>query len=109
MIQSVDFEEESNKEFDEGEIEIMQDHSATCKYIPGNEAHDYSRNRNLNPTKNEVNLSFSKHTENSSFYTENQSSAKEKLWFHPVNCQIFLYFPLRLESVNSEYINFSLI
>jgi hypothetical protein len=42
---------EFNKEFDEGEIEIMQDHSATCKYIPGNEAHDYSRNRNLNPTK----------------------------------------------------------
>jgi len=80
MIQSVDFEEESNKEFDEGEIEIMQDHSATFKYIPGNEAHDSSRNRNLNPTKNEVNLSFSKHTENSSFYTENQSSAKEKLF-----------------------------
>ena len=35
----------------EGEIEIMKDHSSTCKYIPGNETKDYDKNKGLSPSK----------------------------------------------------------
>ena len=35
----------------EGEIEIIQDHSLTCKYLPGNDVKDFNKNSNCHSNK----------------------------------------------------------